>query len=71
VNRPMEVSVAQERLRKAGWFTVEAPHIQGETVTWTVTCNRREQQIAAYGPNRIAAWEAAVKMAMDVDDAPP
>jgi hypothetical protein len=69
IKRLMEVSEAKERLLGGGWFATEAPTIQGETVTWTVACSRKEQRLLATGGNRLQAWDAAVSMAADFDSA--
>ena len=56
----------QNTLHDAGWSTGDTATLENGQLTWNVYCHRDQHKLAAKGPSRLEAWQAAVKMAEEL-----
>ena len=61
------VDSAHRSLHEARWSIGDTATLENGQLIWHVYCHRGEHKLVAKGPSRFEAWQAAVKMAAELD----
>jgi hypothetical protein len=59
----------QQTLHNARWSTGDTAALEHGQLTWLVYCHRGDEKLMARGSSRRDAWQAAARMATELDAA--